>query len=41
MKATMYSDSIKQKEIVKATIFMIIGLAYFLIKIGNHMIGHL
>lgn len=41
MKATMYKDSLKQKEIVKAAIFLAIGLAYLLIKMGTLMIGKL
>jgi len=41
MKATIHRDSIKQKEIVKATIFLAVGLAYLLIKIGNYLIGNL
>ena len=33
MKVTMHSDSIKQKEIVKTTIFLIVGTIYILSKI--------
>lgn len=41
MKATMHKESIIQKEIVKAIIFLAVGLAYFFIQLGNHLIGHL
>lgn len=35
MKVTMHRDSIKQKEIVKATIFLVIGVIYLLSKIAG------
>jgi len=35
MKVTIDSDSIKQKEIVKATIFIAIGVIYLLSKIAG------
>jgi len=33
MKVTMHSESIKQKEIIKTTIFLTIGVIYLLFKI--------
>lgn len=41
MKVTMHRDSIKQKETVKATIFLAAGLVYLLIETGNLIVGHL
>ena len=35
MKVIMHKESIKQKEIVKTTIFLTIGLIYLLVKVAN------
>lgn len=41
MKVTIHKDSIKQKEIVKATIFLTIGMLVLLIKVGNLIVNGL
>lgn len=38
MKATLNQNSIKQKEIVKATIFLTVGMLIVLIKIVNFIL---
>ena len=37
MKVTIHKDSIKQKEIVKASIFFTIGMIYILWNVGQEL----
>ncbi len=39
MKVTLHSESIKQKEIVKTTIFLTVGVLYLFSKIGDLFVG--
>ncbi|MDB4292364.1 hypothetical protein N9954_03095 [Maribacter sp.] len=39
MKVTIHAKSIEQKEIVKTTIFLTVGVIYLLFKIGNSFVG--
>lgn len=39
MKLTTYQESIKQKEIVKAVIFLAVGVMYLLWNIGQALIS--
>lgn len=39
MKVTINKDSIEQKEIVKATIFLMVGVIYVLWNVGQALIN--